>query len=102
MNITGDSWQLLMMLTEKWLNLLLICAIPAILSKALGWSDVMIFTWNFLVMLPLASILGELTEVVEVHLGEGIGGIMNATFGNAVELIVTIIAISDGQMRVVQ
>jgi len=53
-------------------------------------------------MLPLAAILGDLTEVVAGHLGEAVGGIVNATFGNAVELIVTIIAIQGGHIRVVQ
>ena len=53
-------------------------------------------------MLPLASLLGDLTEVVASHLGEAIGGIINATFGNAVELIVVIVAVKDGHIRVAQ
>jgi len=98
----SDGRQLLMMLTDSWLNLLLLVAIPAIISKALKWSDVWVFTLNFLVMIPLASLLGDLTEVVASHLGEAIGGVINATFGNAVELIVVVIAIKEGHIRVVQ
>jgi len=98
----SDRRQLFMMLTDNWLNLFLLFAIPAILSKTLHWADAQVFLWNFLVMLPLASLLGDLTEVVASHLGEAIGGIINATFGNAVELIVVIIAIQKGHIRVVQ
>jgi len=101
--IKASDWrQLVMMLTDNWLNLFLLFAIPAILSKTLHWADAHVFLWNFLVMLPLASLLGDLTEVVASHLGEAIGGIINATFGNAVELIVVIIAIQKGHIRVVQ
>merc|ERR1719193_411328 len=99
---TGDAMQLLMMLKDSWINLLLFVSIPAIISKTYLWSDAWIFSLNFLVMLPLASLLGDLTEVVAGHLGEAIGGIVNATFGNAVELIVVIIAIRQEHIRVVQ
>jgi len=99
---SSDGRQILMMLTDSWLNLLLLVAIPAVLSKTLHWTDDWVFLLNFLVMLPLASLLGDLTEVVASHLGEAIGGIINATFGNAVELIVVIIAIKEGHIRVVQ
>jgi len=99
---TSDAIQFLMMLKDSWMNLLLFVSIPAILSKTYLWSDAWIFSLNFLVMLPLASLLGDLTEVVAGHLGEAIGGIVNATFGNAVELIVVIIAIKQEHIRVVQ
>merc|ERR1719233_2124154 len=99
---SSDGRELVMMLTDNWLNLLLLFAIPAILSKKLMWTDTWVFTLNFLVMIPLASLLGDLTEVVASHLGEAIGGVINATFGNAVELIVVVIAIKEGHIRVVQ
>lgn len=89
----NDCEELWFMATGKWMHLLLFAGIPAILANVNKWGDVMIFTSNFLVMMPLASILGDLTEIVASHTGESIGGLVNATFGNAVELIITIIAI---------
>merc|ERR1719320_1945131 len=99
---TSDMMQFYMMLKDSYINLLLLVSIPAIIAKTLEWSDEWIFLLNFLVMLPLASLLGDLTEVVAGHLGDAVGGVINATFGNAVELIVVIIAIKDGHIRVVQ
>lgn len=46
------------------------------------------FSLNFLAIIPLAGILSFVTEELAVHLGETLGGLLNATFGNAVELIV--------------
>jgi len=98
----SDAQQLILILQDNWLNLLLFASIPAIIAQSAGWSDGWIFTLNFLVMIPLASLLGDLTEIVAGHLGESIGGVINATFGNAVELIVVIIAIRAGHIRIVQ
>jgi len=98
----SDCEELWFMVTEKWLNLLLLAGIPAVLVVMTKQDDVTIFICNFLVMIPLASMLGDLTEVVASWLGESIGGIINATFGNAVELILTIIALRAGEIRVVK
>ena len=43
---------------------------------------------NFLAIIPLAAVLSFATEEISVNLGEALGGLLNATFGNAVELIV--------------
>jgi Ca2+:H+ antiporter len=53
-------------------------------------------------MIPLASILGDFTEIVAAHTNEVIGGLVNATFGNAVEVVVVIQALLANEIRIVQ
>ena len=63
-------------------------------------------TWIFvasgLAIIPLAGILGEATEHIAEHVGPGIGGLLNATFGNAAELIIAIFALQAGLYEVVK
>lgn len=66
------------------------------------WSATWIFWLNFLVMIPLASILGDFTEEAALHTNETVGGLLNATFGNAVEVVVAIQALLANEIRVVQ
>jgi len=61
-----------------------------------------IFLVNFLAIIPLASILGAATEALACHTGQLVGGLLNATFGNAVEMIMCIQAVKIGLVRVVQ
>jgi len=60
------------------------------------------FHFKFFAIIPLAKLLEFATEDISLRVGQAIGGLLNATFGNAVELIVSIVAIMDGQIRVVQ
>ena len=53
-------------------------------------------------MIPLATILGEFTEELALHTNQTIGGLINATFGNAVEVVVAIQALMANEYRVVQ
>ncbi len=53
-------------------------------------------------LIPLAWIIGEATEHAAVHTGPGIGGFLNATFGNAPELIIALIAVNEGLTEVVR
>ncbi|MDA0836288.1 MAG: hypothetical protein O3B01_21660 [Planctomycetota bacterium] len=46
--------------------------------------------------------MGKATEHLAEHLGEGIGGLLNATFGNAAELIIAIMALREGHIMVVK
>lgn len=52
------------------------------------WDSIAVFTINFFAIIPLAAVLSFATEQLSVKLGEALGGLLNATFGNAVELIV--------------
>lgn len=60
-----------------------------IAAGILEWGATAVFTLNFFAIIPLASILSFATEEISVKLGETLGGLLNATFGNAVELIVS-------------
>ncbi|CAG8925638.1 unnamed protein product [Penicillium salamii] len=89
-------------LVRDYVNLLLICVPLGIVAGALGWDSTAVFTLNFFAIIPLASLLSFATEELAATMGQALGGLMNATFGNAVELIVSIIALKDNQVRVVQ
>src|SRR6185436_15619365 len=63
-------------------------------------------TWVFIVsclaILPLAGLMGEATEHLTHHTGPGIGGLLNASFGNAAELIIAFIALRAGETEIVK
>lgn len=67
-----------------------------------GLSTTWVFVFNFLAIIPLAAILAFATEQLSDKAGSTLGGLLNATLGNAVELIVSIIALKEGQIRIVQ
>ena len=60
------------------------------------------FVISALALIPLAWLIGEATEHAAVHTGPGIGGFLNATFGNAPELIIALIAVNEGLTEVVR
>lgn len=59
-----------------------------IVSGVMGWNSTLTFSLNFLAIVPLASLLSFATEELSAEMGDTLGGLLNATFGNAVELIV--------------
>lgn len=73
-----------------YVNVLLVFVPLGIAAGILEWGAGTVFTLNFLAIIPLAAILSFATEEISVKLGETLGGLLNATFGNAVELIVSI------------
>merc|ERR1719474_1041727 len=80
------------MILGSWVNLLLVFVPFGVISHFTEWEPAIVFFLNFLGMIPIASILGDATECLADHLGETIGGLLNATFGNAVEVVVMILA----------
>lgn len=86
----------------SWINILLIFVPLGIYSHMKEWSAAARFSCNFVAIVPLAAILGASTECLAAHTGQMIGGLLNATFGNAVEMIVTVNAIKAGLVTVVQ
>jgi Ca2+:H+ antiporter len=86
----------------KLVSVLLLFAPLAFLSHYLHWDDSYNFWFNFFTMIPLAAILGDFTEEVALHTNQTIGGLVNATFGNAVEVVVAIQALLANEIRVVQ
>jgi len=87
---------------NKILSFFLIAIPFGIASPNAGWGDIPTFILTMIAIIPLAKYLGEATEQLAMHTNQTLGGLLNATFGNAVELIVAIIALKDGLIRVVQ
>lgn len=87
---------------NSWLNILFV-AIPAgFACFYAGVDGRIVFAVNFIAIIPLAALLSFGTEEVALRTGETIGGLINATFGNAVELIVGIEALLQGKITVVK
>ncbi|MBE9247903.1 calcium/proton exchanger [Dolichospermum sp. LEGE 00240] len=68
----------------------------------LEWGDLIVFITAALAILPLAAWMGTATEEITVVVGPGIGGFLNATFGNATELIIALVALNAGLIDVVK
>ena len=77
-------------LKSNYVNVLLVFVPLGIIAGAMGWNPTAVFLLNFFAIMPLASLLSFATEELSVKLGQTLGGLLNATFGNAVELIVSI------------
>jgi Ca2+:H+ antiporter len=80
----------------------LVLAPIAIALDHIGVGDVTVFVFACAALVPLAWLIGEATEHAAHHTGPGIGGFINATFGNAPELIIALFAIADGLPEVVR
>lgn len=67
---------------NSWINILLIAAPVGIaLNYAGGVNGIVIFVVNFIAIIPLAAMLGFATEEISLHVGESLGGLLNASFG---------------------
>jgi len=86
----------------SYVNILLLAVPFSFVSHFAGWGATATFLTSFLAIVPLAGLLGEATEQVSLRLGQTLGGLLNATFGNAVEAIVGIVALQQNQLRIVQ
>jgi len=82
--------------------LALLVFVPATVVAAWLHAGTWVFVLAALALIPLARWIGTATEAVARHLGPGLGGLLNATFGNAAELIVGITALNAGQTAVVK
>jgi Ca2+:H+ antiporter len=82
--------------------LLIFVPITAWLHYAMPDAHTQIFLCACLAILPLAGWLGKGTENLACHTGEAVGGLLNATFGNAAELIIAIAAMRSGLYDVVK
>ncbi|KAA8499256.1 Vacuolar calcium ion transporter [Porphyridium purpureum] len=102
LNTMADGYKLGLHGYSSPLNYLLVCVPLGILAGILRWNDSLVFVFNFIGCVPLATILGRATEDVADHTNETIGGLINATFGNAVEIILSIAALRTGQLDVVR
>ncbi|AGK52252.1 calcium/proton exchanger [Bacillus sp. 1NLA3E] len=73
----------------------------SIIGTLMHWSSIMLFVIYCLTIIALASFMGRATESLAIVTGPRIGGLLNATFGNAVELIISIFALKAGLVGVV-
>jgi len=89
-------------LTRNILFSLLVLGPVAIALDRLGVSEITLFVVSSGALIPLAWLIGEATEQAAHHTGPGIGGFLNATFGNAPELIIALFAVSAGLTEVVR
>ncbi|KAG6039107.1 hypothetical protein E4U41_003247 [Claviceps citrina] len=87
---------------NSWINILMVAAPAGIAMKYAHVNGIAVFVVNFIAIIPLAAMLSYATEEVALRTGETLGGLINATFGNAVELIVAVIALADGKVAIVQ
>eukprot|EP01065_Artemidia_motanka_P037137 TRINITY_DN4539_c0_g1_i2.p1 TRINITY_DN4539_c0_g1~~TRINITY_DN4539_c0_g1_i2.p1 ORF type:complete len:531 (+),score=137.32 TRINITY_DN4539_c0_g1_i2:47-1594(+) len=84
------------------LNILLLAAPVAHWGHRFGLGDGVVFVASLVTIVPLAERLGFVTELLAAHTSDTVGGLLNATFGNALEVIVCWYALQHGLTRVVQ
>ena len=85
------------------LFLVLLLFIPiSLAAQFLKWGELIVFITAALAILPLAAWMGTATEEIAVVVGPSLGGLLNATFGNATELIIALIALKAGLLDVVK
>jgi Ca2+:H+ antiporter len=84
------------------LTVLLVFVPISIAAELMHWGDLAIFVTAGLAILPLAAWMGTATEEIAVVVGPSLGGLLNATFGNATELIIALVALKAGAVDVVK
>lgn len=100
-NFTVAS-QLRATIFNSWINVLLVLVPVGIALNYTSVSRTAVFVVNFMAIIPLAAMLSYATEEIALRTGETLGGLLNASFGNAVELIVAIIALVHDEVTIVQ
>eukprot|EP00451_Oxyrrhis_marina_P001879 CAMPEP_0204269446 /NCGR_PEP_ID=MMETSP0468-20130131/16164_1 /ASSEMBLY_ACC=CAM_ASM_000383 /TAXON_ID=2969 /ORGANISM="Oxyrrhis marina" /LENGTH=410 /DNA_ID=CAMNT_0051244835 /DNA_START=35 /DNA_END=1267 /DNA_ORIENTATION=+ len=88
--------------SNLFLSSLLVFVPLGIVAGALKWSDTVIFTLNFFAIVPMAWLIGKSTEDLAEATGQIMGGLINATFGNIVEMLLCVAGISQGALQVVR
>lgn len=99
-NYEGDAWRAILL---HPMNVLVGFLPLGLAAWWWRWGDLYVFWFNFLAMLPLARILGDATEELAVSLkNDMLAGLVNATFGNVVEMVITIQTLRAGLFDVVK
>lgn len=87
---------------NKVFMILTFAGVPlSVIGTMMHWSSILLFVIYCLTIIALASYMGRATESLAVVAGPRIGGLLNATFGNAVELIISIFSLKAGLIGVV-
>jgi Ca2+:H+ antiporter len=87
---------------DKIFTILLIFIPATLAGKYLHFSPLVLFFLSALAIIPLAKLLGDGTEALAAHTTPALGGILNATFGNATELIISLFALRAGLTELVK
>jgi Ca2+:H+ antiporter len=94
---------LLNMQIKQLLSIGLLIFVPiSIAAKYLHWGELTVFITSALAIVPLAIWLSRATEEVAVVTGPAVGGLLNAVFGNATELIIGLVALKAGLVDIVK
>eukprot|EP00397_Hematodinium_sp_SG-2012_P024419 GEMP01025438.1.p1 GENE.GEMP01025438.1~~GEMP01025438.1.p1 ORF type:complete len:371 (+),score=33.35 GEMP01025438.1:174-1286(+) len=93
---------ILVLASHPFLSVLLVFVPFGIASFWLQWSRPVIFALNFFSILPMAWLIGKTTEDLATHTSQTVGGLLNATFGNIVEMLLCIAGIRHNEISVVQ
>lgn len=82
---------------------ILMLGFPLALAAEWGqWGPIWVFVFSAVGVVPLAGFIGEATESLAVFTGPRVGGLLNATLGNAAELIITLVAVRAGLLDLVK
>merc|ERR1719284_1849236 len=82
---------------------MLLAFVPmGLIAQKMEMAPQIVFTSNFVAIIPLAWLIGKATEDVSAKVGETAGGLLNATFGNVVEMLLCISGIRNNEIIVVQ
>ncbi|OQW64429.1 MAG: cation transporter, partial [Nitrospira sp. ST-bin4] len=87
---------------SSWLDLFLLFVPVTAVLELLKADPLLIFITSGLAIVPLAGLLGRATEHITTHVGAGIGSLLNASLGNAAELIIALAALREGLHDVVK
>ncbi|AZV41289.1 calcium/proton exchanger [Peribacillus asahii] len=89
-------------MANKIFMVLVLVGVPlSVIGSLLHWPSVVMFVVYCLTIVALASFMGRATESLAIVMGPRIGGLLNATFGNAVELIISIFSLKAGLVGIV-
>src|SRR5262245_49850896 len=100
--MTSVPGQLMRVLFGSWLNLLLVAAPVSLVLASTQGPSLWAFATAAISLIPAAGLIGTATEHLAHRAGPTLGGLLNATFGNAAELIIAITALQAHHTEVVK
>jgi Ca2+:H+ antiporter len=98
-SIPSQLWK---SIAGSWLNLLLVAAPISWFLAATGNTSLWVFLTAAIALIPAAGLIGEATEELANRSGPTLGGFLNATFGNAAELIIAVVALRAHHVEIVK
>jgi len=87
---------------ENWEMILLPFSLVGIIGGYLGWGSTVLFVLNCIALVPLSSMIGYASEDVALHVNQVLGGLITASCGNSVEMVVGFLALNKEIVEVVQ